>query len=164
MDQSLMYLHIFYLSKEENELKGNWFQEFKKDSEASLNEARLKPKYRTTESATASGRKVELLKAVTQKKPYIRGSKARFKEAEFEEAFKSVSAFTEFFTAEWDLIVRIASDPAHEFYNLVKDMLKLICSVGIYVSLFFLLFLILELRHIQIFIYMHKLFIHIDVL
>jgi hypothetical protein len=34
------------------------------------------------------------------------------------------------FGEDWDLINRIAADPAHEFHNLVKDLLKLISNKG----------------------------------
>ncbi len=118
-------------SEEEIALKEKWHKEFRKDSDASLHRAQAKPKFTTTKGATESGRLVERMLDATKTQPYATGSKQRYKEAEFEEAFKSVSAFTEFFTEEWDLILRIAADPAHEFFNLVKDMLKLICSLGV---------------------------------
>jgi hypothetical protein len=41
-----------------------------------------------------------------------------------------VSIFTSMFGEDWDLINRIAADPAHEFHNLVKDLLKLISNKG----------------------------------
>ena len=122
---------VLIYSEEEQALKEKWHKEFRKDSDASLNRSKAKPKFTTTKEATVSGRLVEKMLAATKAKPYVPGSKSRYKEAEFAEAFKSVSAFTEFFTEEWDLILRIAADPAHEFYNLVKDMLKLICSLGV---------------------------------
>lgn len=45
-------------------------------------------------------------------------------------SFKDVSVFTTIFGEDWDLIHRIATDPAHELYNLVKDLLGLMCNSG----------------------------------
>ena len=41
-----------------------------------------------------------------------------------------VPIMTTMFGEDWDLMNRIAADPAHEFHNLVKDMLKLWSNVG----------------------------------
>jgi hypothetical protein len=78
-----------------------------------------KPNYTTTKDAIIAGEAVERLKAVSEKVPYIRGSKSRYKEALEQERFKHVSVFTAFFGESWDLISRIAADPAHELHNLV---------------------------------------------
>ena len=81
----------------------------------------------TTSKAILSGEVVE---------EAIRNCKARnitkeaLKTILSENAFKGVSVFQRFFGPNWDMIRRIAVDPAHELHNLVKDMLGLILSDG----------------------------------
>lgn len=124
-----VYLIAHYCSQEHKDARQAWKDEFNQD-DAVLLRGKNKPNYTTTPQATKSGDIVRRLRSVTLQKPYPHGSKARLKQAEFEERFKDISVFTEFFGVEWDLISRIAADPAHEFHNLVKDMIKLICGLG----------------------------------
>ena len=44
--------------------------------------------------------------------------------------FKGISPFLRFFGFKWDMIARIVIDPAHEFHNLVKDLLALMNCVS----------------------------------
>jgi hypothetical protein len=46
------------------------------------------------------------------------------------EPFKDVSVFMKLHGLNWDMIRRIACDPAHQFYNLVKDLLSLTTNFG----------------------------------
>lgn len=82
----------------------------------------------TTEKAVTSGRKVKSMKDLADQKVY--GAKKRYEDTSKEEAFKDVSVFNEIFTVDWDLFDRIAADPAHEFHNLVVDMLSVLCNKG----------------------------------
>ena len=63
-----------------------------------------------------------------EKPPY--GLRAKVKKALEASPFKDVSPFIRFLGDDQDLINRIALDPAHEFHNLVKDYLMLICDQG----------------------------------
>ena len=122
--------------KEQTEaLRSSFYEEFNKNS-AVLNrvskmdgeEVRVntKPAAMTTAKAIKSGRIVEESLRRT-----LRGSmtKKRLAEIVKDNPFKGVSVFIEFFGEDWDMIRRIAIDPAHEFYNLVKDLLALVLSL-----------------------------------
>lgn len=87
----------------------------------------VKPAKMTTGQAIKSGRTVE--DAIAK---FERGSmtKKGLTDIAQEEPFKGVSVFCEFFGESWDMINRIAFDPAHEFHNLVKDLIALVTNVG----------------------------------
>lgn len=95
-----------------------------------------KPEPMTTEEARASGercgqkiRELQRYRDAKEKPP--RGLVTEVKNTEEEESFKDVCAILKLHEAEgWDLISRIACDPSHEFYNLVKDFLALIGNYG----------------------------------
>lgn len=90
----------------------------------------------TTEEARASGercgqkiRELQRYRDAKEKPP--RGLVSEVKNTEEKESFKDVCAILKLHEAEgWDLISRIACDPSHEFYNLVKDLLALIGNYG----------------------------------
>ena len=89
-----------------------------------------KPQKMTTEEAKTSGAKTarlanELKDFRNQKKKPTRGLITKLKETTEREPFKDVSPFVEFFGLDWDMVRRIAVDPAHQFYNLAKDILAL---------------------------------------
>jgi len=76
-------------------------------------------------SGETTGQLANALKEFRNKKEKpTRGLITRLKETTEREPFKDVSPFVEFFT-DWDMIRRIAVDPAHQFYNLAKDILAL---------------------------------------
>ena len=81
----------------------------------------------TTSKAFLSGQVVE---------EAIRNCKSRnitkeaLKQILSDQPFKGVSVFQRFFGPNWDMIRRVAVDPAHELHNLVKDMLGLLLSDG----------------------------------
>lgn len=77
----------------------------------------------TTKKAVEHGRAMQDAKQKLQNKSM---TKKAFDDLQKEMAFKDVSVFHEFFGADWDIISRIACDPAHELQNLVKDMLALV--------------------------------------
>ncbi len=83
----------------------------------------------TTAEAVASGTRVAAARQNLQDNPNQRGLKTRLAETEYDEPFKDVSAFMKFFP-NWNMVDRIACDPAHQFYNLVKDFLALIGDFG----------------------------------
>ena len=98
------------------------------DKEFNLNDAVLrktkrKPPKMTTEKAVQQG---EAMRDAKQKLQNKSMTKTAFEALQKEMAFKDVSVFHEFFGADWDIISRIACDPAHELQNLVKDMLALV--------------------------------------
>jgi hypothetical protein len=70
------------------------------------------------------------MKELADRTPPIRGAKGRYAAQVEADSFKDVSVFTELFTEDWDMMNRVAADPAHEFHNLVKDILSLICNKG----------------------------------
>jgi hypothetical protein len=123
------YIYVLHFSQEEKHARNAWRDEFNRNNPI-LQAGTKKLTYTTTTFATQSGDKVERLKAVTERIPYQKGSKSAYKKAYFEERFKSKSVFTLFFGEDWDLISRIAADPAHELHNLVKDLLKLVLGIG----------------------------------
>lgn len=89
-----------------------------------------KPKLMTTPAARASGAKCGALRDeldghINNKTKPPWGLKQKYKDTVAKEPFKYDSVFHKFFT-DWDMISRIACDPAHQFYNLVKDYLALI--------------------------------------
>ena len=89
----------------------------------------------TTEKARASGErtaaKVQELQNYRDTKARIpRGFVGEVKRTVEREPFKDVSVFMKFFGDDWDMIERIACDPAHQFYNLVKDLLALVGNYG----------------------------------
>lgn len=89
----------------------------------------------TTEKATQSGKKVraivqELEKYRATGEPIPRGLPTKVKQTKEEEPFKDESVFRKFFGDDWDMIKRIACDPSHQFYNLVKDLLALVGNYG----------------------------------
>ena len=94
-----------------------------------------KPQAMTTAKARDSGRRAgtiaqELANARASGEPIPRGLPTKAKEVEESEPFKNESVFMKFFGPDWDMIKRIACDPAHQFYNLVKDLLALIGNFG----------------------------------
>ena len=89
----------------------------------------------TTRKAKLSGEKMSAIKETIagyreagQTVP--RGLVSRAKKIQETEPFKDVSVFMKFLGDDWDMIKRIACDPAHQYYNLVKDMLALIGNYG----------------------------------
>ena len=46
-----------------------------------------------------------------------------------QEPFKDEAVFFKYFGDDWNMIKRIAVDPAHQFYNLIKDYLALILDL-----------------------------------
>jgi hypothetical protein len=81
----------------------------------------------TTIKAIQSGERME--KAIADcKAAYI--TRSKLLEQAKKEPFKGVSVFQKFFGKHWDMIGRIAVDPAHEMHNLVRDMLGLLLSEG----------------------------------
>ena len=94
-----------------------------------------KPAKMTTKEAATSGRETgklvrELQGYLDAKEKTPRGLKTQVKEKIEQEPFKDESVFMKFFGPDWDMIKRIAVDPAHQFYNLVKDYLALIGNYG----------------------------------
>jgi hypothetical protein len=94
-----------------------------------------KPSRMTTAAARASGartkaKREELEGYLNTNTDPPRGLKTRYKELVEKEPFKDESVFMKYFGDDWDMIKRIAVDPAHQFYNLVKDYLALIIDYG----------------------------------
>ncbi len=90
-----------------------------------LENTQAQPEKMTNDEAVAAGTRVAQARRKLQENPFQTGLKTRLKEAEFEEPFKDVSVFFKYFP-HWDMVNRIACDPAHQFYNLIKDFLALI--------------------------------------
>ena len=94
-----------------------------------------KPQPMTTEKARESGRKAFAIQQELQGHrdrggPIPQGLPTLAKKTAEEEPFKNESVFMKHFGSDWDMIKRIACDPAHQFYNLVKDLLALIGNFG----------------------------------
>jgi hypothetical protein len=81
----------------------------------------------TTAKATQAGREVEDAKRRVADKSM---TKIALKDLLEKTSFKEVPAFTKMFGEQWDLINKIATDPAHEFQNLILDLLALLCNAG----------------------------------
>ena len=99
------------------------FNEEFKLNDAVLRKTKKKPAQMTTTKAVQQGQAMREAKLRLQNKSM---TKKDFDELQKEKAFKDVSVFHEFFGEDWDIINRIACDPAHELQNLVKDMLALV--------------------------------------
>jgi hypothetical protein len=114
---------------EEKELKKKWEEEFKKTSDYALR-GKGKPTKTTTAQAKQEGLGMRRLKHLADTGRNGDGAKTRYETGVKDNSFKDNSVFTEILSEEWDLIMRVAADPAHELYNLVKDILSLICNKG----------------------------------
>jgi hypothetical protein len=112
---------------EEKALLAAWEAEHKR-SAAVLLRGKGKIKLTTTREAAEAGRRVQVLKGLKDAK--IWGAIGRYNAGVEEESFKDVPTMHEFFGSDWDMMNRVAADPAHEFHNLVKDLLGLICNKG----------------------------------
>jgi hypothetical protein len=116
----------------EKELKRKWLEEHDR-RQPIVNIDNSKSRKTTTQQATLEGIQIAKLKVLADAAKASKsrdGARTRYKKAVEEASFKSVSVFTERFGVEWDMINRIATDPAHEFHNLVKDMIALIANIG----------------------------------
>jgi hypothetical protein len=103
-------------------IRESFHEEFKLN-DAVLRKTQKKPAQMTTTKAVQQGEAMKNARIKLQNKSM---TKTAFDELQKEKAFKDVSVFHEFFGADWDIINRIACDPAHELQNLVKDMLALV--------------------------------------
>ena len=106
-----------------------WKQEFAKTSDYSRR-GNGKPTMTTTAKAKKEGLQLRRLKHLADTERKGSGATSRYKTALKDASFKDNSVFTEILGEEWDLLMRVAADPAHELYNLVKDILSLICNKG----------------------------------
>ena len=93
-----------------------------------------KPLPMTTTEARESGRRAgdkqrELDGYLDSKTDPPRGLKTKVKKIMQQEPFKDEAVFFKYFGEDWDMIKRIAVDPAHQFHNLVKDYLALILDL-----------------------------------
>ena len=93
-----------------------------------------KPRPMTTPEARESGRKAGALQReldgyLDSKTDPPRGLKTKVKKIMQQEPFKDEAVFFKYFGEDWDMIKRIAVDPAHQFHNLVKDYLALILDL-----------------------------------
>jgi hypothetical protein len=86
-----------------------------------------RPRATTTQQASAVGRAVEAAEERARRGDM---TQTALKNLIADSPFKYVPVFTKYFGEDWDLISRIATDPAHEFQNLVLDLLDLICNEG----------------------------------
>jgi hypothetical protein len=118
-----------YLSEEEKQLKKKWHKEFVKTTDYARR-GTGKPTMTTTAQAREEGLLMRRLKHLADTERNGSGAKTRYNDSVKEKSFKDNSVFTELLGEEWDLIMRVAADPAHELYNLVKDILSLICNKG----------------------------------
>lgn len=84
----------------------------------------------TTKTAVTHGERVQRLKKILETHGKGSGHQGRYENQLAEDSFKDVSVFTTTFGLDWDLIERCAADPAHEFHNLVKDLLHLLLNKG----------------------------------
>ena len=87
-----------------------------------------------TNEARRSGRKAgakqrELDGYLDSKTEPPRGLKSAVKNVIQQESFKDEAVFFKYLGEDWDMIKRIAVDPAHQFYNLIKDYLALILDL-----------------------------------
>ena len=132
-----MHIIIIYAYRSETaELQKQFMAEFNKNQPVLCRVSKaeqqtggrkiFKPANMTTAKAIKSGRTVE--RAIARAKTGSMTAKA-LKETVRQEPFKGVSVFIDFFGENWQMIKRIAMDPAHELYNLVKDILALVLSV-----------------------------------
>ena len=97
--------------------------------------ARSQPQKMTTAKARASGERtadaVQNLQELRDGGGVIpRGLVGEVNAIREREPFKDVSVFMKLHGLDWDMIRRIACDPAHQFYNLVKDLLSLTTNFG----------------------------------
>jgi hypothetical protein len=90
---------------------------------------RTRPLPMTTKTAVASGTRSKAAKQELKDDPRW-GMKTKTKRIIAKEPFKDVSVFLKYFPDDWDMISRVAADPAHQFYNLVKDLLALLTNSG----------------------------------
>jgi hypothetical protein len=93
-----------------------------------------KPLPMTTTEARESGRRAgdkqrELDGYLDAKTDPPRGLKTKVKKIIQQEPFKDEAVFFKYFGEDWDMIKRIAVDPAHQFTNLVKDYLALVLDL-----------------------------------
>ena len=93
-----------------------------------------KPLPMETKEARASGKTAgakqrELDGYLDSKTKPPRGLKTEVKNTMKQESFKDEAVFFKYFGDTWDMIKRIAVDPAHQFHNLVKDYLALILDL-----------------------------------
>ena len=93
-----------------------------------------KPQPMETKEARASGKRAgakqrELDGYLDSKTKPRRGLKTEVKNTMKKESFKDEAVFFKYFGDDWDMIKRIAVDPAHQFSNLVKDYLALILDL-----------------------------------
>lgn len=77
-----------------------------------------------TTKAVEHGRTMQRAKDSLNRKSM---NQTAYNKLQAETPFKDVSVFHEFFGEDWDIINRIACDPAHELQNLVRDLLALVC-------------------------------------
>ena len=123
----LIYLYTFtVISAEEKALKKKWEEEFARTGDY-LRRGKGNPKMTTTRQAITEGTTLRRLRDMLLKKSITQKA---YDDAAKERSFKDNSVFTEILGEEWDLIMRVAVDPAHEFHNLVKDILSLIVNKG----------------------------------
>ena len=88
----------------------------------------MKVELTTTRSANETGRQAERLREIADAGVY--GAKSKYDNFIKDARFKGVSFLNEFLSLDWDLMNRVTTDPAHEFHNLVKDLLSLLCNKG----------------------------------
>jgi hypothetical protein len=89
-----------------------------------------KPKDMTTAEAVASGKRAAAATKQLKDNPKVRGLKTKVKKVIEEESFKDVTVFFKYCGEDWDLVKRLACDPAHTFCNLAKDCLALLNNSG----------------------------------
>lgn len=123
----LIYLYTFtVISDEEKALKKRWEEEFARTGDYARR-GKGKPKMTTTRQAITEGKTLRRLRDLLSKKSI---KQKVYEDTAKERSFKDNSVFTEILGEEWDLMMRVAVDPAHEFHNLVKDILSLIVNKG----------------------------------
>jgi len=89
-----------------------------------------KPKNMTTTEAVSSGKRAAAATKELKDNPKVRGLKTKQKKVIEQEPFKDVTVFFKYCGEDWDLVKRIACDPAHTFCNLAKDCLALLNNSG----------------------------------
>ena len=114
---------------EEKKLRDEWKEEFHHTPDYARR-GEGKPKATTTKQARDEGLIMRKMKHLADTQPNGSGAKSRYEEEAAHKSFKDNSVFTEILGTEWDLLMRVAVDPAHELHNLVKDILSLICNKG----------------------------------
>jgi hypothetical protein len=105
-------------------LRANYAEEFKEVPQVAARAQSRKPAPRTTAEHIASGKRMDAYKGNKTNRAILQKSEPSKGEDAFSTALRREDG------TNWDIIRRIANDPAHAFSNLCKNLLGLICSRG----------------------------------